>query len=97
MVNSWNSVSALSPSSKKKSSHQKFNFAELEENEQNLKRLRKWMLKIQKRDFFISQKSQAAIATFENCQRQLRAYTLQVYALEGIDSNPDGDSFISTG
>ena len=70
---------------------QKFTFAELEENEQNLTRLRKWIAKIQKRDFFSTEKSQEAVAAFQGCLQGLQNYTRQVYAQEGIESLPDVD------
>jgi len=75
----------------KETHHQKFTFAELEENEQNLQRLRKWLAKIQKRDFFKTQKSQEAIITFQNCRQMLQSYTRQVYAQEGIETPPEAD------
>ncbi len=67
------------------SSHQKFTFAELEENEQNLVRLRKWFARIQKRDFFKAEKSQVAAAAFQNCRKKLQTFTHQVLTKEGID------------
>lgn len=76
----------------KESHHQKFTYAELEENEQSLHRLRKWLAKIQKRDFFNSKKSLDAVITFQNCHRRLQSYTLQVYTQEGVDSFPDVDT-----
>jgi len=61
----------------------KFTFAELEENEQNLGRLRKWMAMIQKRDFFQTQKSQEAVTTLQECRQRLQAYTRLVYTQAG--------------
>lgn len=75
----------------KESLHQKFTFAELEENEQNLQRLRKWLAKIQKRDFFKTEKSQEAMTAFQNCHQRLQGYTRQVYAREGIETPSDAD------
>jgi vacuolar-type H+-ATPase subunit I/STV1 len=75
----------------KETQRQKFTFAELEENEQNLQRLRKWIAKIQKRDFFKTKKSQEAVAAFQNCRQWLQNYTRQVYAQEGIDTPLDVD------
>ncbi len=71
---------------KKESKANKFTFAELEENEQNLQRLRKWIAKIQKRDFFKTKKSQDAVAAFQNCRKWLQNYTRQVYTQEGIET-----------
>ena len=76
----------------KESLHLKFTYAELEENEQSLHRLRKWLAKIQKRDFFKSKKSLDAVLTFQNCHRRLQSYTLQVYTQEGVDSFSDVDT-----
>jgi len=70
----------------KESLQQKFTFAELEENEQNLQRLRKWIAKIQKRDFFKTKKSQEAVTALQNCRLKLQDYTYQVYTREGIES-----------
>jgi hypothetical protein len=76
---------------KKETAHQKFTFAELEENEQNLKRLRNWLVKIQKRDFFAAQVSQQAAAAFQDCLHNLQEYTRRVYTREGIEMPPDED------
>ena len=70
----------------------KFTFAELEENEQNLQRLRRWIAKIQKRDFFKSSKSRQAITALQSCREKLQTYTHQVYSQEGIDLPPSADT-----
>ena len=75
----------------KETNRQKFTFAELEENEQNFRRLRKWIEKIQKRDFFKSKNSQAAVTAFQTCHQKLHDYTRQVYTQEGIGSPPGVD------
>ena len=64
---------------------EKFTFAELEENEQNLHRLNKWIEKIKERDFFGAQKSQAAATKLETCRNRLETYTREVYTREGIE------------
>ena len=64
---------------------EKFTFAELEENEQNLHRLNKWIEKIKERDFFGAQKSQAAATKLETCRQRLETYTREVYTREGIE------------
>jgi hypothetical protein len=69
----------------------KFTFAGLAENEQNLLRLRKWITKIQKREFFKTKKSQDAITAFQNYGQRLQSYTRQVYAQEGIETPQDAD------
>ena len=62
----------------------KFSFAELEESEQNFKRLQRWFLKIQKRDYFMAEKSEKAKKTVESCHTILKIYTNKLYDLEGI-------------
>ena len=70
----------------------KFSFAELEESEQNFKRLQKWFLKIQKRDYFTAEKSQEANQTIELCHVKLKDYTSLLYELEGIGSQKDTET-----
>lgn len=67
---------------------QMYSFAELEEGEQDIQRLRKWIAKIQKRDFFRTPRSDEAAAAFQACHRSLMAYTRQVYAIEGVHVTP---------
>ena len=78
----------------KETGEQKFTFAELEENEHNLQRLRKWLAKIQKRDFLQAGKSQQALAAFQECRQRLQVYTRQVYQREGIEM-AQGADFLS--
>jgi hypothetical protein len=75
-------VSELEKETKK----HKFSFAELEENEQNLQRLRKWIGKIQKRDFLATEKSREAINALQSCRQALQVYARKVYAHEGIEN-----------
>jgi hypothetical protein len=72
---------------------QKFTFAELEENEQNLQRLRKWIAKIQKRDFFKTKKSQEAISAYQGCKQILDAFTRQVYYKSEVETSFEPDTF----
>jgi len=72
----------------KETAQQKFTFAELEESEHNLKRLEKWIARIEKRDFFTASKSQQAQIAFQNCRENLKRFTQQVYRQEGIDIAP---------
>lgn len=66
----------------------KFIFAELEENEQNLQRLQKWIARIQQRDFFPSTASRQAVDFLERCRHRLQEYTAKVYEQEGIQVDP---------
>ena len=69
----------------KESGNQKFTFAELEENEQNLQKLTGWLAKIQRRDFFGSAQSEMAAAELEKCRQAFEAYAAQVYAQDQLD------------
>lgn len=58
---------------------QKFTFAELEENEQDLQRLTTWLEKIQKRDFTGGGKAQLAAELFEKCKSIFEIFSTAVY------------------
>jgi hypothetical protein len=62
----------------------KFSFAELEENEQDLLKLTRWLRKIQQRDFFPGSGSQEAVARLVQCRQALQAFTFSVYKQEGL-------------
>lgn len=71
---------------KKESAKQKFTFAELEENEQDLFRLSKWLERIQRRDFFCGDKAKSASETLELCQKEFDKFAAHVYARQTDDS-----------
>ena len=62
---------------------EKFTFAELEENEEDLHKLMLWLRKIHKRDFFGGAQREAATAALAQCQGNLEQYAEQVYSLYG--------------
>ena len=62
----------------------KFTFAELEENEQDLMRLTRWLRKIQQRDFFPSSGSLDAQKRLAQCRQALQAFTTTVYEQAGL-------------
>ncbi len=64
----------------------KFTFAELEENEQDLLRLIRWLRKIQQRDFFPGPASREAHESIAHCRQALQAFTTTVYEQEGLPS-----------
>lgn len=71
----------------------KFTFAELEENEQDLLKLTRWLRKIQQRDFFPSSSSQGAMAHLAQCRQALEMFTTAVYKQEGLPTpNPEDAS-----
>jgi hypothetical protein len=75
----------------KETGKQKFTFAELEENEQNLQKLTGWLAKIQARDFFGADQTEAAVAQLEECRRAFETFASHVYAQDGMGQE-DGTS-----
>ncbi|MEH2060231.1 MAG: Chromate resistance protein ChrB [Nostoc sp.] len=61
-------------------------FAELEENEAELTKLRSWLPKIRDRDLFNAQKYSQATEVFKACELDFHLFTEQVYQAEGINS-----------
>jgi uncharacterized protein with PIN domain len=75
----------------------KFTFAELEENEQDLLKLTRWLRKIQQRDFFPSSSSQEAQERLAHCRQALQTFTITVYEQEGLPTpNPEDASQIGS-
>ncbi len=60
-----------------------FTYAELEENEVDLVKLRTWFAKVRDRDAFDADGRQAAEKAIEGCEQSLEAYAARVYAEEG--------------
>lgn len=52
----------------------KFTFAEVEENEADIAKLRRWLRRIQYRDLFGASKREAAVAAIESAQAKLNAF-----------------------
>ncbi|MGE5222576.1 MAG: Chromate resistance protein ChrB [Omnitrophica WOR_2 bacterium] len=73
----------------KESAKQKFTFAELEENEQDLQRLTTWLEKIQKRDFAGGEKKQAAAQTLKKCLASLEIFSTEVYNRQAPSNHPN--------
>lgn len=61
----------------------KFTFAELEELEDDLVKLKAWLNKIIARDFFPDERLKDAQAKLDHCKQLLFAFTQKVYASEG--------------
>lgn len=59
-----------------------FTYAELEENEVDLAKLRKWFAKVVKRDVFGANGRHAAEESLQACDRSLETYAAKVYATE---------------
>jgi DNA-binding transcriptional regulator PaaX len=60
-----------------------FTYAELEENEVDLVKLRNWLAKIVERDVFGADGRAATEQAIEACEQSLEAYAARVYAEEG--------------
>ncbi|MEH1912591.1 MAG: Chromate resistance protein ChrB [Nostoc sp.] len=61
-------------------------FAELEENEAELTKLRSWLPKIRDRDLFDAQGYSQATEALKACELDFQLFTEQVYQAQGIDS-----------
>ncbi len=59
-----------------------FTFAELEENEVDLEKLRNWLARIRQRDTFGASGRPAAEKALESCQQALEEYAARVYAVD---------------
>lgn len=72
----------------KESKQEKFTFAELDENEEELQKLTSWFRKIKARDFFGGHKSADVSAALEKCRQRLQQFEKAVYKNEGLEA-PD--------
>ena len=67
---------------KKEYTDNHFTYAELEENEVDLVKLRNWFAKVRDRDVFDADGRHAAEKSLEECEQSLEAYAARVYAEE---------------
>lgn len=67
----------------------KFIFAELEEAEQDLEKLTRWLSKIKARDFFPDERSPEAEEILRRCRDALSGFSGDVYAAEGLEEYGD--------
>jgi hypothetical protein len=65
----------------------KHTFAELEESEQDLEKLARWLAKIQERDFFPDERGQQSAALMARCRGAVESFSQAVYAAEGLEEN----------
>jgi hypothetical protein len=68
----------------KETKKKKFTFAELEENEDDLRKLKNWLAKIQGRKHVGGERGQEAVQQIAACERALEAFASEVYIREGI-------------
>jgi hypothetical protein len=59
-----------------------FSYAELEENEVDLVKLRTWLARVRERDVFGAAGLAQALSSLEECEEKLEAYAARVYAEE---------------
>lgn len=69
----------------KEISRQNFSFAEYEENEQDLDKLKTWLGKVKQRDFIGGELAQEAVAWLEKCQQALQGFATEVFNHEKMD------------
>jgi hypothetical protein len=65
----------------------KYTFAEMEESEQDLEKLVRWLAKIEARDFFPDERKQAATAMLTRCQAAVADFSQAVYAAENVTAS----------
>jgi hypothetical protein len=70
----------------------KFIFAELEESEQDLEKLARWLAKIRKRDFFPDDRLPSAAEMLDRCRKALEAFSAAVYEAENMQEGRDDAS-----
>jgi hypothetical protein len=75
---------ALVDEIRKEANAGKYTFAEMEESEQDLEKLTRWLAKIQARDFFPDERWQQSADLLARCRSALDAFTQAVYAAEGV-------------
>lgn len=68
-----------------------FTFGELEENEEDFEKLKKWYEKVRERDFFQAGKSEIVLQMLEKCQDRIDEFGQYVFAHEEItDDQTEG-------
>jgi hypothetical protein len=68
---------------------EKYTFAEMEESEQDLEKLMRWLAKIQARDFFPDERRQQAAVMMARCRSVLHGFGQAVYLAEGVQEVAD--------
>jgi hypothetical protein len=65
-----------------------FTYAELEENDVDLAKLKDWFAKIRARDVFDAKGAEQVVAAIDKCELALEEYASRVYAVEGEAPSP---------
>ena len=90
--------SALRDEIGKESGAGKYTFAEMEESEQDLEKLVRWLAKIQARDFFPDERAERSAALLARCRSAVETFSRAVYAAEEVtgsstrEPHPPGDA-----
>ncbi len=71
----------------KEASAEKYTFAEMEESEQDLEKLARWLAKIQERDFFPDERGEQSAAMLVRCRSAVETFSQAVYAAEGVTNS----------
>jgi hypothetical protein len=74
----------------KEAKAEKYTFAEMEEDEQDLEKLARWLAKIQARDFFPDERLHQSAELLARCRSALEGFSQAVYAAEGVHEPADG-------
>jgi hypothetical protein len=74
----------------KESGAGKYTFAEMEEGEQDLEKLARWLAKIHERDFFPDEHRQQSAAMMARCRNAMDGFSRAVYIAEGVQEAADG-------
>lgn len=73
----------------KETSAGKYTFAEMEEGEQDLEKLARWLTKIQARDFFPDKRRQQSAVLMARCRVAMGGFSEAVYLAEGVQEIAD--------
>lgn len=76
----------------KETKAEKYTFAEMEEGEQDLEKLARWLTGIHARDFFPDEHRQQAATLMARCRSALNGFAQAVYIAEGVQEFTDGES-----
>lgn len=74
----------------RESAAEKYTFAEMEESEQDLKKLARWLPKIQARDFFPNGRRDQSVVLLAQCRHALRDFSRAVYKADGAQESAAG-------
>jgi hypothetical protein len=67
----------------------KYTFAEMEESEQDLEKLARWLRKIRTRDFFPDERGRQAADLLARCRAAIEGFSQAVYEAEGMQEPAD--------